>query len=338
MIRKDINSLPEETIAVKEKWKERASILVKGVLDQFAPPTVALLRNEIAHLMQWIYTRDHSDAYSFDLLITNAQVELERDSGRFDDFKDQIQDRVGGFSSVMHLTQVLEKASLIKKTLSSEFWEQVDVATLEEIRQGLRGIMHHRQKGPVDRTPTKTIDVTDQEVELSQRTSNVRTIDMQLYRQLVEETLEEIFETNSVLQRIRRGESVSEQDLESLVSLVLTQNPDVNLELLREFFPESAPPLDHIIRTIVGMEHEAVEKRFADFSRRYSEDPRQTHFLRLLKNHIKKYGVITVEKLYEEPFITLASNGLDGVFEDDAQIGELLSIIETFQPHQGILG
>jgi len=336
LIKKDINSLPDDTIAVKEKWKEKTAILAKGVLDQFAPTTVTPLRNAIAPLMQWIYTKDHSDAYGFDLLVTNAQIELLRDSGRFADHKDQIYDKISGFSKVMHLTQVMEKAPLIKQALSSTFWSNADVASLEEMRQGLRGIMHHRQKptGP-DPLPPKTIDVTDGGVELARRTSNVRSIDMQLYRQLVEETLEKLFDTSPVLKKIRRGEPVSERDLESLVSLVLTQNPDVNLELLREFFPESAPPLDYIIRTIVGMEPEAVQQRFATFARKFAENSRQTHFLRLLKNHIQKYGAVTVDKLYEEPFITIASDGLDGVFHNDAQIDELINIIETFQPQPG---
>jgi len=335
LIRKDINTLPDDTIAVREKWKEKTAILANGVLDQFAPSTVAALRNEIAPLMQWIYTRDHSDAYSFDLLATNAQIELLRNSGRIADYRDKIQDRVAGLP--MHLNPVRTKANLIKKVLSSEFWDKTDVATLEEIRQGLRGIMHHRQKstGP-DPLPPKTIDVTDNDVDFSRRTSNVRSIDMQLYRQLVEETLEKLFNTSPVLQKIRRGDPVSKRDLESLVSLVLTQNPDVNLELLSEFYPNSAVPLDFIIRTVIGMEAEAVEKRFASFARKFAGNSRQTHFLRLLKNHIQKYGAITVEKLYEEPFTTIASDGLDGVFRDDAQIDELIAIIQTFQPQPGV--
>jgi type I restriction enzyme R subunit len=334
LIRKDINALPDNTIAVREKWKEKAAILGKGVLDQFAPPTVTVLRNDIAPLMQWIYTRDHSDAYRFDLLTTQAQIELLRDSGRMADYRDQIQDRAAGL--LMHLNPVRDRAELIKKVLSTEFWEQSDVAALEEMRQGLRGIMHHRQK-PTGLNPLlpKTIDVTDNDVKLARRTSNVRSIDMQLYRQLVEETLEKLFDTSPVLQKIRRAEPVSEQDLESLVSLVLTQNPDVNLELLKEFYPESAPPLDFIIRTIVGMEAEAVENRFGAFARNFSESSRQTHFLRLLKNHIQKYGAITVDKLYEEPFITIASDGLDGVFREDTEIDELINIIQTFQPQTG---
>jgi len=334
LIKKDINSLPDDTIAVREKWKEKASLLVKGVLDQFAPATVAMLRNDISPLMQWIYTRDHSDAYAFDLLVTSAQYELLRQSGRFDDYRDQIQDKVSGL--LMILNPVRAKVDLIKQVMSSGFWDQIDVAALEEMREELRGIIHHREKptGPEPVSP-KTIDVVDKDVEMARRTSNIRSIDMQLYRQLVEEELEKLFQTSPALIKIRRGEPVSQKDLDSLISLVLTQNPDVNLTLLREFFPESTPPLDFIIRTIVGMEPEAVEKRFATFARKFAENSRQTHFLRLLRNHIQKYGAITIEKLYEEPFTTVASDGVDGVFHDEAQIDELITIIETFQPQQG---
>jgi type I restriction enzyme R subunit len=227
-------------------------------------------------------------------------------------------------------------SSDLKKVGSSDFWESACVAELEVLRQELRGIMHHRQRpiGPDPLTP-KTIDVADDEVELNRRTSNIRSIEMQLYRQMVEETLEQLFETRPVLQKIRRGESVSNQDLDSLVSLTLTQNPDVNLELLREFFPDATPPLDFIIRTIVGMEPEVVEQRFASFARRFAENSRQTLFLRLLKNHIQKYGVITIDKLYEDPFTAIASDGLDGVFANEDHIDELINIIQTFQPQSG---
>ena len=333
LIRKDINSLPDESIAVRERWKEKNTVLAKGVLDQFAPATVTALRNDIAPLMQWVYTRDHSDAYGFDLLVTNAQLELLRQSGRLDDFKDKIQDRVSGL--LMHLNPVRAKAELIKKVQSSDFWDQVSVEGLEEMRAGLRGIMHHRQKGGQPQPLPKTIDVGDGGVELNRRAANIRSIDMQLYRQLVEETLEKLFDTSPALQKIRRGEPVSEKDLDSLIALALIQNQDVNLELLKEFFPESAPPLDFIIRTIVGMESAVVERRFAAFARKFSENSRQTHFLRLLKNHIQKYGAITLEKLYEEPFTTIDSDGLDGVFAEEAQIDELINILSTFQPQPG---
>lgn len=331
LIRSDINSLPDNTIAVREKWKEKNTVLADGALEQFSPNVVVILRRDIAPLMQWVYTRDHSEAYHFDLLVTSAQRELIRQSGRFADFKDKIQEQVGRL--IMHLVQ--KKAESIKKVLSVQFWESADVADLEAVRIDLRGVMHLKQKKGGPKEQPKTIDITDGDVNHERRDTTVHTIDMELYRQMVEEELKSRFDTDPVLQKIARGEPVSEGDLDRLVSMVLTQNPNVNLKDLLDFYPETAPPLDFIIRTIIGMKPEAVEARFADFARRFAENSRQTHFLRLLKNHIRRNGSITVEKLYEEPFTTIDSDGPDGVFADDAQIDELINIIETFQPQTG---
>ena len=333
LIRADVNSLPDGTISVREKWKEKSRVLAEGALDHLPPDKVESLRNDIAPLMQWVYTRDHGDAYRFDLLVTEAQRELIRQSGRFADFKDKIQDQVNQL--VMHLSPVQKKAETIQQVRSSRFWESATVADLEAVRTDLRGIMHHRQKGSFHITPPKTIDISDGHVTYERRDTTVHTIDMQLYRRMVEETLKSLFDTSPVLQKIARGEPVSQKDLDALVSLVLTQNPDVDLKVLKEFYEDSAPPLDFIIRTIIGMAPEAVEKRFAGFARKFSENSRQTHFLRLLKNHIRKYGVITIENLYEAPFTTIDSNGPDGIFATETQIDELIRIIETFQPPTG---
>jgi len=332
LIRADINSLPDDTIAVREKWKEKSSMLAKGVLDQFAPATVATLRNEIAPLMQWVFTRDHGEAYRFDLLVTGAQLELLRGSGRLADFRDKIREKVSKL--LMHLNPVRAKAKRIQQVLGDNFWEQAAIPALEQMRQDLRGIMHYQEKTTSASPQPKSIDVTDGDIQLEKRSTNIRSIDMQLYKQQVEATLEKLFDTSPVLQKIRRGEPVSEKDLNSLVSLVLTQNPDIDLELLREFW-DSTAPLDFLIRRTVGMEAEAVEKIFADFARRFADNSRQTHFLRLLKNHIRKYGTITVDRLYEAPFTTIDSDGLDGVFRDERQVDELINLIRTFQPQPG---
>lgn len=52
LVRADINTLPDDIIAVREKWKKKNTALAKGVLEQFAPATVAILRSDIAPLMQ----------------------------------------------------------------------------------------------------------------------------------------------------------------------------------------------------------------------------------------------------------------------------------------------
>ena len=61
--------MPEESVAVRERWREKRTVSAPSVLKAFAPATVAMLRQTIAPLMQWRNIRGHSDAYALDLLM-----------------------------------------------------------------------------------------------------------------------------------------------------------------------------------------------------------------------------------------------------------------------------
>ncbi|WP_198419515.1 DEAD/DEAH box helicase family protein [Geomonas oryzae] len=333
LIGKDLASLPEQTIAVRERWKEKRSVSRPEILTQFAPATVRVLRDDMAPLMQWVYIQDHTDAYDFDLLVTTMQTALLKNSGRFDDFKGQL---IGWVSQLlMHLNPVRARAETIARVRDPKFWESVTVLSLEEIRRELRGIMHHSLKGGGDPgVGPRVIDVSDGEIEFSQRTTNVKEVDMVAYRRRVEETLRELFDTNATLKKIRAGQPVSENDLTALVSLVLTHNPGVNLAVLKEFYADTAAPLDVIIRSIIGMDAELVKRHFTGFVQSYPKlSANQILFLNMLQNHISKYGSVDLDRLYEPPFTSINSDGLDGVFTDDRQIDDLLAIIQTFNPH-----
>lgn len=74
LIGKDIEALPEESVAVRERWREKRSLSTPAVLKAFAPATVAMLRQTIAPLMQWRNIRGHGDAYALDLLMARIQI------------------------------------------------------------------------------------------------------------------------------------------------------------------------------------------------------------------------------------------------------------------------
>jgi len=328
-----INSLDEGTIAVKEKWREKRTVSKPETLNQFSPNTITTLRNEMAPLMQWVNIRGQGDAYNFDLLVTNAQIELLRNSGHFDDLKGTIINQVTKLP--MHLNPVREKTEVIKKVKSKEFWNPVTVGELEEIRKDLRGIMQYLP----DKTPPppsfKVVDVSDGEVRLAHRPTNLSVVDEKIYKNRVAEALKPLFDTNPTLIKIRKGESVSSDDLSSLTSLVLIQHPDIDLSVLQEFYAQTALPLDFLIRSIVGMESDSVKERFTEFTRQHPEvTAQQTRFLGMLQNHISQYGSIEIEKLYEAPFINLDSEGLDGVFPEEKDVNELIQVIQSFKPSQ----
>ena len=297
---------------------------------------VARLRQDIAPLMQWRNIRGFSDAYALDLLIARMQNAVLRQSGEIADLKIELMDRLGTLQ--MHLNPVREKAEVIKRVKSDEFWDAVSVEVLEEVRTPLRDIMHHRQRGGGAPLPPKIIDVTEEAsgVHFSRRSTSLKTVDMRAYQQIVETELRKHFETEPTLKKIRAGEPVSGKDLEALVSLILTQSPNASREVLAEFFSATAEPLQHAIRTIIGMDARAVEERFSAFARKHPKlTAKQTRFLALLQNHITRYGSITVDRLNESPFTVVDADGLDGVFEREEEVNDLLQVIRAFAPPEG---
>jgi type I restriction enzyme R subunit len=334
LLEQDIAALPEKSIAVREKWKEVKAVARRQVLEQFAPGTRAVLAQEIAPLMQWVNIAGHEDAYRLDRLICQLQAERLKGSGRFDDLKAELLDDVARLP--INLSQVAAKLPTIDRVKTADFWAAATVQSLEEVRGELREVMQYRRRPSGPSLPPKVLDIAEDAslVERRRHTVNLEGLELVAYRNRVLRVLTELFETNETLKRIKAGQPVGEADLQALVSLVLTQEPDLDLNDLVEYYPETAGHLDQAIRSVIGLDARAVQVCFAEFVGRHPElTSHQTKFLDLLQNHISRYGGIEVARLYEPPFTTLHSDGLDGLF-DEPLAGELLAVIGSLTPQQ----
>jgi type I restriction enzyme R subunit len=333
LIAKDIEALPEESVSVREKWREKRAVAVPATLKAFAPATVDMLRQVIAPLMQWRNVRGLSDAYALDLLMARTQIAVLRKSADVADLKIALRDRLSALQ--MHLNPVREMAEVIKRAKSDEFWNGVTVADLESVRKPLREIIHHRDRQGAAPLPAKIIDITEDTAgfKTNRRATSLKTVDMKAYKQVVEAELKRHFDTNPALKKICADETVSEADIQALVSLVLLQSPYASRDVLEEFFADTARPLDLAIREIIRLGPDAVAARFAEFARRHPGlTAKQTRFLGLLQNHIARFGSVTLDRLYEQPFTVVDADGLDGVFEKPEQIDDILDIISVFAP------
>lgn len=331
-LHKIINSLDDRTLAVRDKWKTKQQMSRLETLRQFGANTVTLLESEIAPLMQWLDVRGHSDAYQWDLLVSQIQQQKLKQAAAFDDLVARAINQL--WQLQMNLNQVKAKSEWIKKCRETEWWQKASLDELEQMRQELRGIMQYRNKGDNPEPQAPIIDITDSEEVREKQSSYLNSVDMVAYRVKVEQALQELFERNPILQKIRNGEAVSERELENLNALVHTQRPDIDLNTLKKFYGTAAP-MDQILRTIVGMDSEAVNQRFAEFVQHYPRlSARQVQFLSLLKRQIAQSGSIELNNLYEMPFAALGEP--DSVFSNAEQIDDLLAIVESFgkQPQQ----
>jgi type I restriction enzyme R subunit len=332
LIEADVRRLPDDSIRVKDKWREVRMARDANALNQFAPATVALLKNEIAVLMQWVDIRGDVPALEFDLAVTKLQQQRITGSSEFADGSAEVRNALSALP--MHLNQVRDKVEIVNAAKKLEFWspEKPTHTQLETVRSECRGLMRFLQgSGGGQSPPPKILEVSDTDVDLQRRKTRITEIDLAAYKANVLQALESLFETNPTLVKIRRGEPVTTAELDQLVSLALTQNPSVDLALLKEFYVV-AEPLEKIIRSVVGMEPAAVLEKFKDF---VHANPKltghQLQFLQLLQNHIGRNGTIEIDRLYEEPFTRIHAEGIDGVFKDEALADQLINLLAQFE-------
>ncbi|UHQ55321.1 DEAD/DEAH box helicase family protein [Microbulbifer sp. YPW16] len=325
-LHKTINSLDENSLAVREKWKVKRQMSDLDTLRQFSPATVTLLEAEIAPLMKWLDVRGHSDAYHWDSLVSRIQQEKLKNTGRFDDL---VGEAIGQLWQLrMNLNQVKAKAAEIKQCREPAWWSSASLEELEEMRESLRSVMAYKEKDDPGGREVPVIDIKDGEEQREEQTTHLAAVDMRAYRARVEAALKELFDDNPTLQKIRDGQPVSPEELDSLNALMHTRHQELDLDVLKGFY-DSAAPMEQILRSIVGMDVEAVNQRFAQFIQKYpSLDSRQTAFLAELKREIGRNGAIEVDSLYEG---TLARIGdPDTLFNIEAQVDDLIALIESF--------
>lgn len=325
-IHKTINSLDDNTLAIRDHWKVKHQMQDLELIRQFSANTVILLENEIAPLMQWLDVRGHSEAYQWDLLISQIQQQKLKKSAKLDDLAS---DAIAQLLDLpMNINQVKVKADWIKQCREINWWQTASLDELEQARTELRDIMQYLIKGTNPRPEPPVIDIKDGDEIKEKQSTYLTTVDMKAYIINVEQALQSLFDNNSILQKIRQGEAVTEQELDNLNALLHTQNPDVDLDVLKTFY-DTATPLEQVLRSIVGMDSEAVNQQFAEFIQTYPKlTARQVQFLGLLKRQIATTGVIELSSLYDMPLAALGD--IDTLFNDDQQIDHLLNIVKSF--------
>ena len=331
-----IEALDENSIAVQEKWQSRAKLSDQKLLEQFAPQTQQRLMDDIAPLMQWQDVRGQGDAIRFDMDIIAAQTTLYTNKDKAAPIAANVITRLNALPP--HLAQVQQHGDLINTMREPDWWQNASFGELENARKKLRGIMHLMDKGttPPPEPPVYT-DITEDSslIKSATQETNIKSVDFKLYRQQVQGALEPLFTSSPVLVKIRNGESVTEQELDELTKLVLIQNPNVDIKVLKEFYPEATAGLDQILRTMVGMDSSAVAARFAEFAAVHQLSSQQLRFLDMLKNHIRDFGTVEMKQLFEQPFTRIHGEGITGVFTDMTQVMAIKEIVESFTVDTG---
>ncbi len=321
-------------IDARDKWKELELLADEDRIHHFAAATKADLLSIVAPLQHLRSIRGDEDAYRFDLLVTRLQIELLRGgpgAPRVQDLKGRVEEAVELLGK--NLQPVKAKAESIHRVRDKNFWSAVEVQHLEGLRSELRSVMKYQQIPPTTRVGPRVFDVTDDGHLAQAYVPNLAVLDLVEYRTRVEKVLTEHFAHDPVLRRIRAGQAVQEAEVEELARLILQVDDKANVTQLAGHDPETRRSLLSVFRGLVGLDAEAVEKAFTGFVHKHPRlSSQQLRFLQLVQNHIAQNGGIEIERLYAPPFTTLHAESMDGLFNQQDQVEELLAILSVFEP------
>jgi type I restriction enzyme, R subunit len=325
-------------IDARDKWRELEMLADGDRVHHFAAATKADLLTIAAPLQHLRSIRSDEDAYRFDLLITRLELELLRggpNAPKVQDLRARVEEAVELLAK--NQNPVKAKAEAIKQVRSKDFWKNVEVHHLEGLRRELRGIMKYQQVPTTTRLAPQDFDVTDADFSAKTYIPRLEGLDLVEYKRRVESVLRDHFAENPVLQRIRSGHSVRDEELEELARLVLQIDDKANVKHLAGHDPETRRSLLTVFRSLVGLDAVAVERSFTAFVHKHPRlTSQQLRFLQVLQNYIAQNGGIELERLYEPPFTNIHAESVDGVFPVSGDVEDLLAIVSIFEPKRSI--
>lgn len=153
------------------------------------------------------------------------------------------------------------------------------------------------------------------------------------YREMVESKINELLVSNHILQKIKQGENITEEETIRLAIELHEEHPNITLDLLRRVYNHRKARLQHFIKHILGVESlqsfpETVSQSFQQFLNEHSYlSSRQLQFLDMLKTFIIERGDLQKKNLIETPFTMIHPDGIRGIF-GTKEIEEILQMTQ----------
>ena len=186
------------------------------------------------------------------------------------------------------IPEIMAKADALKTAESENFWINADLKSIELLREEIRDLMKYIE-GEGDVPPVIThFDDEEEEVE----SSGAGMLDIRTYREKVLDYLANNFD-NPVIRKIKNLEQLTSEDLEELEKILWEQ-----LGSKTDYYKTtSADNLAVFIRSLVGLDQQAINEKFGEFLNENVLNSQQQEFLQTIINYVKENGDIESEDL-----------------------------------------
>lgn len=329
-LRADLAALPTNNVIVRENQAFLAQVAGDRYWQQLRDDDLLFLRQTIAPVLR--ATPDtNAKALRFRIdLVELAAALLTQNSDRVAALRESISEQVGELPLDVNL--VARERPLIDAILGDAWWSSLNDVVLRDTADRLAPLMYLRRRPLGAMVRLNLADVTAVHQRIASGPDG-RDLAITEYRRKVEETIHALLTENPVLQRLQRGEEISEADLRELAELLRRQDPEIDEERLRKTYDVRTASFLQLLRHVLGVA--PLERWSTQVSRAFEEfiashttySPLQLRFLQTLRTFVLARGQVARADLVDAPFTRLHPNGVRGVF-GAGEIDEVLAMVD----------
>jgi type I restriction enzyme R subunit len=220
---------------------------------------------------------------------------------------------------------VAAELELIRDLLRDEWWQDLTLVMLEEVRRRLRGLVGLIETASQDPLYTNFIDELGELKE--QDASLLLTSDAFLQFRLRAREFLKAHEDHLTMQRLRRNQPLTSTDLDELQQFLISHGIGDEKVIARA--TEECQGFGLFIRSLVGLDRTASKELFADYLAEGTHTVTQIRFINEIIDELTSKGSMNSARLYEPPFSDLAPTGPEDLFTatEAEKLFDLLSLI-----------
>lgn len=329
-LKEDITKLPENNVVILDA-KSKIEKVDETFWQKLNEDKKLFLEKEIAPLMRTRTGEDYK-AMSFELKVLYYSI------AKLDD-QDSQEKKINTLEEVLiemisdlplSVNVVAKEKELIEEVLHNGYLVKADEETLETLIQKIAPLMKYREEGiKPDQDSLDLRDIASEKEFIKFGPAHER-ITIQKYREKVEALIKSLEEENEILQKIKQGMNITDEEVEELADTLNEYDPYPTEENLQKAYDARKVMFLDLIKYIMGIGglvtfSEKVSEAFAEFIAEHNTlAPNQIQFLIVLRDFIISNGELAKKDLVSEPFTKLHARGFLGLFPPQLQT-EILS-------------
>ncbi len=320
LLHQQVSSLERQSVQVRPKLKLVDKLSERAVWDHLQSQERKEIVRELAELIPANIDEDEMSR-RFDLLMLTLQHEKMDGVLQQKKTKEVAIEFAEHLYSKKHIPAVKKVLPSVEKAISEEFWTSPKVTSLEEIRQQLRELMPLIERK--SRAPVYT-DFEDEfsEIEIDDAYVSDSGVNKDRYLRKIRKFIEE-HSNHLIIEKIRKAKPLTDKDLETLEQFLLDSDPSISTDEFHELVGKNLKVVG-FVREVSGLDRETVVKEFGQFLQNNQLSSNQIQFIEQMIEFYTEKGHLDVANLYEPPFDFIDEDGLDGVFENNANVIDLL--------------